>query len=336
MLDPNNHTLDTIIAGQLADPESHWGLGSFGAIAEFTRDRDEDVTLDLSAHAMSAVTPRGGIRIVPPMGLRPVAFETAAGVSWNQNFALCLPAEAASMNRRGVLTEVGPDTDALRDDDKQSVLFDLGLAIPHVDALIRVPDQAVAAQLRMHTGKNVFAPDSTAMHIILAANPHRVFVRRCGRIEVYQPIPPHDGRSPEGPHTHVLPKLLAHGRTHAATEPIPDGWVPCLSVYPAHPAKDPLGRAKPFQPARHTAFQALLRAYGDPETIMLKTQVVAAVVSGKAPSEKESEDRFARACIRIALRQVQASGLTSPSLGLWLEKYERPGAQDTSDISGCH
>ncbi|MGB7260140.1 MAG: hypothetical protein WBD48_18875 [Pseudolabrys sp.] len=336
MLNPTNQTLNTILAGQLADPESHWGLGTFGAIAEFTRDRDEPVVLDLSASKLSAVTGRGGIRIVPCAGLRPTAFETAAGLSWNQNFALCLPADAAAMNRRTALTELGRDTEALRDEDRQSVLFDLGLAIPHVDACIRVRDKAVAEQLRAQVGKNVWAPDSTAMTTILAANPHRVFVSRCGRIEVYQPIPPHDGRSPEGPHTHVLPKLLAHGRTHAATEPIPDGWVPCLSVYPAHPAKDSFGRAKPFQPARHDAFQAMLRAYGDPEIIMLKTQVSAAIAGGEAPPSADRDDRFARACIRIALRQAQASGLVSPSLGLWLEKFERSGPQDRSDISGCH
>lgn len=53
-------SLETILAGQLADPRSDWGFGSFGAIAEFTRDHDEPATLDLAA--LSAVTPRGGIR----------------------------------------------------------------------------------------------------------------------------------------------------------------------------------------------------------------------------------------------------------------------------------
>ncbi len=46
-----------------------------------------------------------------------------------------------------------------------------------------------------------------AMAMILAANPHRVFLSRLGRIEVYQPIPPPSGKSPQGPHTHVLPQL---------------------------------------------------------------------------------------------------------------------------------
>lgn len=93
------------------------------------------------------------------------------------------------MHRRASLTEIGPDAEALRDEDKQSVLFDLGLEIPHVDALIRVRATAATEQLRAQTEKNVFAPDSSAMRIILAAHPHRVFISRCGRVEVYQPIP---------------------------------------------------------------------------------------------------------------------------------------------------
>ena len=56
------------------------------------------------------------------------------------------------------------------------------------------------------------------MGMILAANPHRVFISRLGRIEVYQPIPPPSGKSPEGPHTHVLPRLLQSRRTHPATD----------------------------------------------------------------------------------------------------------------------
>jgi len=327
-------SLEQILAAQLADPESHWGLGSFGAIAEFTRGRDEPVRLDLAG--LTAVTARGGIRIALGAGVRPVAFETAAGASWNQNFTLCLPAEDAAMHGRATLTELGPDADALREEDKAGTLFDLGLAIAHVDAMIRVDDAAAIEKLRLQAGKSVFAPDSTAMSAILAVHPHRVFASRCGRIEVFQPIPPPHGRSPEGPHTHVLPKLLSARRTHAATEPIPEGMAPCLSVYPAHPAKDALGRSKPFQPARHDAFQALLRAYGDPEMITLKTEIAAALAGGKAPRALGPENRFARACVRVALRQAQASGLHSSALDQWLAQYERPGAEDRSDMSGCH
>ncbi|MBI4365973.1 MAG: hypothetical protein HY543_04060 [Deltaproteobacteria bacterium] len=324
--------LANMLADQLADPDSHWGLGSFGAIAEFTRDRDEPVELS----ALSAVTDRGGISIHACDGVRATAFETVAGSGWNQNVVLCLPVVAAAMNGRAVLSELGPDRDALRDEDKKAVLFDLGLAIPHVDAFIRLRDPAVIARLRGYAGQNVFAPGNDAMSLILAAQPHRVFVSRCARVEVYQPIPPHDGRSPQGPHTHVLPKLLAQGRTHAATEPIPEGLVPCLSFYPAHPLKDALGHVSPFEAGRHDAFQALLRRYGDPEMIALTHRVAAAVASGEMPSRADRGSRYERACIRIALRQLRAAGVATPSLALWLEKYERPGSQGHYDISGCH
>lgn len=323
-----------VLAEQLADPDSHWGLGGFGAIAEFCRDRDEAAAP--GAPDMSLVTARGGIRIAGCAGARLVAYETAAGAGWNQTLSLCLPLDAAAMSRRAVLTEIGPDADALRAEDRDGILFDLGLSLPHVDAMVRVRDAETVARLRAHAGKSVFAPDSGAMGVILAANPHRVFVSRCGRVEVYQPIPPPDGRSPEGPHTHVLPKLLAHNRTHAATEPVPDGWAPCLSVFPAHPVKDAFGRATPFVAERHRAFQSLLDVYGDPAMTALKARVTQAVAAGEAPFADIGDDRFARACIRVALRQMQASGLRAPSLALCLEKYERHGAKEDGDMSGCH
>ena len=138
--------------------------------------------------------------------------------------------------------------------------------------------------LRGHAGRSVFEPGNPAMGLILRHSPHRVFVTRAGRAEVYQAIPAHGGVSPEGPHTHVLPKLLAHGRTHAATEPIPAGWVSCAHSYPAHPLRDGYGRAIPFDAARHQRFQSLLRQFGDPAHVGLKDQIAAALASGEKPS----------------------------------------------------
>ena len=125
------------------------------------------------------------------------------------------------MNARTALTDLGADSAALRERDRDAVLFDLGLGALQVDCCVRIADPEIAAQLRAHCGQPVFC--SSAMGIILATNPHRVFLSRLGRIEVFQPIPPPDGKSPDGPHTHVLPGLLRHRRTHSATEPIPDG-----------------------------------------------------------------------------------------------------------------
>jgi hypothetical protein len=312
------------LAAQMADPRTNWSLGTFGAIAEFARDVDEPLTLSRSDAALAAVTARGGIRIEPPKGVRLFASESTTRDSWNHRVALCLPERQCAMNRRTALTELGPDEEALREQDRGSMLFDLGLGTLQVDVCVRVADPDVAAELRSHSGRALFDPSNPAISVILAANPHRIFMSQLGRIEVYQPIPLADGKSPTGPHTHVLPKLLHHRRTHAATELVPEGWIPCGHLYPAHPAKDALGRPRPFDPLRHLAFQKMLRDFGDPGLYALKQRVVAAIAAGEDPSAIAiGDDRMARTSIRAALRQLKAAGDMSPSLTTWLSAHER-------------
>ncbi len=323
-------TISSFLTGQIMDGETQWSLGTFGAIAEFARDPDEPVDLACDSCSISAATARGGVRVELQPDLRLIAFETTTKESWNHRIALCLPVDRCAMHQRSVLTEIGPDAGALRAADREAVLFDLGIGALQVDVCVRVSDPQVAAQLRAHCGAPVLAPGNAAMGVILATSPNRVFISRLGRIEVCQPIPPHDGRSPEGPHTHVLPDLLKHRRTHAATEPIPDGLVPCAHVYPPHPAKDALGEARAFDPARHDAFQAMLRMFGDPDQIALKQRVFAAVVAGESPSVVSvTNSRFARTNVRVALRQLRATEQVTPALAAWMAAHEPSRAEMT-------
>ena len=48
------------LASQLADADTAWSLGTFGAIAEFTRDADEAAAISRADDMISAVTARGG------------------------------------------------------------------------------------------------------------------------------------------------------------------------------------------------------------------------------------------------------------------------------------
>src|SRR3546814_4128565 len=98
-------------------------------------------------------------------------------------------------------------------------------------------DPALLAVLRAEVGRSVLTPDSAAMRAIKLAepSPNRVAVSKAGRIEVYARLPSRlkgDTASPEGPHTHLLPDLLKHARTHAATVPVPDGLVPVATIHP--------------------------------------------------------------------------------------------------------
>ncbi len=312
------------LAEQAADSEVAWSLGTFGAIAEFTRDADEAATLDRNGDVISVMTPRGALRIDAHPHLRPIATESLTKESWSHRVALCLPHDSCAMSGRTALSEIGPDRAALREEDRDAILFDLGLGALQVDVCVRSRDPIVVEKLRSCAGKSVFAPDSVAMGVILAANPHRVFASRLGRVEVFQPIPPPNGKSPSGPHTHVLPKLLAHGRTHAATEPLPDGWVPCAHLYPPNPIRDKFGRSRVFQAGHHAAFQILLTRFGDPQLLALKQSVIEAVTAGHEPVAGASpSERVARTTVRVALRQMQASDRSSAALAAWLSAYDR-------------
>lgn len=325
----------SLIRDELATVTTQWNLGTFGAIAEFLRDPGEPVELGDSPDRLFAVTDRGGIGFDDLSEVRLFASETAVGSGWSHRVALCLPEAACTMNRRSVLTELGPDEKALRPQDRAGILFDMGLGTLQVDIYIRTSDPNLIATLRAVTGKSLFEPGNPAMGAIVAKGPHRVFISRAGRCEVYQPIPPADGRSPEGPHTHVLPQLLRNGRTHAATEPVPNGWVPFAHLVPAHPLKDAMARPRPWDGAAHERFQALLAAIGDPELTALKHQLLEAIQGGSDPSGfDEPATKFARHTLRVTLRQLR-SGPKQPGLPRWLEVFDKQEpANDDADAYG--
>jgi hypothetical protein len=321
------------ISGQLEDADAQWSLGTFGAIAEFMRDPDEPAEISRTETSIAAVTARGGIRIEARPDVRLVAFETITTQAWSQRVALCLAERSAAMGERSALTELGPDTQALRPQDRGAILFDLGLDALQVDACVRTADQELIARLRECAGRSLFAPDNPAMGLILRHSPHRAFMTRCGRTEVYQPIPAPGGTSPQGPHTHVLPKLLAHRRTHAATEPIPRGLVSCAHLYPAHPLRDGYGRARAFDTARYAAFQRILSRYGDIEHVKLKRNVAKALAAGAGPAAiAMPADRYAQAYIRVALRQIKASDGPSPSLTAWFAAHDHGPDSDEAEL----
>ena len=322
---------------QVINPDTLWSLGTFGAIAEFSRDATEAVRISTSGSDISAVTGRGGLTLHMVEQLRPFASESITMLNWAHRVALCLPKSACEMSRRSVLTELGPDRGALRVEDRGHTLFDLGLDALQTDLCVRVGDEATVAQLREHVGGSVFEPGNPAMGIILASNPHRVFISRVGRVEVYQPIPPTNGKSPEGPHTHVLPKLLKAKRTHPATELVPADWVPCAHFYPAHPLRDAMGEPRPFDHARHEAFQRMLDAYGSPVGVDTKGKVMAAIAKGQPPwISNIAADRVVRTNIRVALRQLKALQHPSPAIPAWLEAFDRIEATEVDEDGVQH
>lgn len=291
-----------LLVEHLNDAGSSWMCGRFGAIAEFHRDEDEPVAIATSP-ALSAATDRGAMRLMPLPELQPIAYETVSKcMTWGQGVALCLPEAEARMSGRSVVAELGPDREAVRLQDRDAILFDLGLGGRYTEICVRTDDAEALMLLRAICGKSLFTHGHDFLHRLPQLSPHRVFRCKLGRVEVYNPVPPETGKSPEGPHTHVRQRLLALRRNHAATVPVPAGHFAGMTLYPRHPLRragdnhdgEPIG----FDATRYDAFQKILNRYGDPALLKGKQ----AALDGKM-SERDLATRVERIGFRIGQRQ---------------------------------
>lgn len=309
----------------LGDAGWHWGIGVLGAIGEFSRDPWES----WRAIENGLVTARGGIQLRPDPQARLAAHEAISRREghWQQGLAWCLDVRLASLGEpHEVVTELGPDETPLRPRDQGAILFDMGLGFAHLRACVRSDDPIMIAALRQGCGQPLLEAGNPAGAAILRHSPARVFLSPAGRIEVYQAIPPPDGRTPDGPHSHLLPVLLRSRRTHPATTHLPDGVVPLLEAFPPHPLSDALGNAAPFDARRHDAFQSLMARHGSAAVLAEKRSVLAALAARLPPHALEkASTRETRAARRVALRQAGHTMPGHAALPAWRDAWDRPG-----------
>lgn len=223
--------LAKLVEDHLRSPASGFSIGCLGALAEF-QDVDARVPSNRSNGLIEARSPRGGLRIDSANAVSAVAYETlsAAVDAWQCGVVLVANETTIRTSARSVLTELEPDINAMRDEHRNDVLFDLGVGMPHIDFCIRTSDSSLIKDLRCHVGTPVIEASHRALECIIESSPHRVVMSAIGRIEVYQPIDRH--QTPNGPHTHLLPDLLAKRRTHSANIPVPSGHLPLLTCIP--------------------------------------------------------------------------------------------------------
>ncbi|MEM1345048.1 MAG: hypothetical protein AAGI34_10785 [Pseudomonadota bacterium] len=327
------------LESHLQDWQAGWSVGSFGAIAEFHQDADEAALVEAP---LTRATARGAIRIERLDGVVPVAWEALSKnpARWQQGVALCLPVDEARASGRRVLTECGPDAGAIRPEDRTAILFDMGLAQANIDFCIRTDDPALLACLRAEAGRSLLEPGNPAMGAILKAHPHRVSLSAIGRCEVYQKIGGSDtgGVSPAGPHTHVLPKLMAAGRSHSANTPIPEALMPGMMLHPANPTMGTLGEDRAFDDALFARFQRLLEAWGAPEYVAAKGRVWAAMDADRlpeaCPETDQASSRVERTALRNAIRQRARGHGVSALVAAWSAALDRGAITADEDMPG--
>lgn len=296
-----------LIADLALDPGHGWSIGSFGAIGEFVRDADEPASIRREAASIEIVTPRGAMRIAPQIPLTPIAWDSLSsdGESWGHQLAFCCTRPQTASR---VIRDLGPDRAALREEDRADRLFDLGVGSGVVTMALRTADAALIAALTAHDGEAVLSAPSIMVEV-LRAQPHRVLLSPAGRVEVFQPIPPADGKSPLGPHTHLLAKLVPKDRPHSANVPIPDGFQSALSLHPRSPWRTMLGERHDFVPATDAAFAPYLERFGLADDRAVDTLIRTLVGQGAVPEFADwPESRRGRTKARIVLRRLAAAG----------------------------
>ncbi len=259
-------SIGPLLVRHLADPTSSWSVGELGVLAEF---HHHGATLQPDPYTV--ITGGGAIRVCERDDIVPLAYETPSANPrlWNHGVVFCLPADKAGMSRRSSVTEIGPDTESILQGAHGEVLFDLGLGLRTADFMVRTRDPALLSILRTACGRR-WIDDAALNDAIVAASPHRVIVSRLARVEISNAIPAPDGFSPDGPHTHLLPAIMRRERVHDANIPVPAGMLPCLTLYPAHPARDAEGRERAFDAGLHLAYQDLLKGLGHPDYLAAK------------------------------------------------------------------
>jgi hypothetical protein len=294
------------IADLASDPANGWSIGSLGAIGEFVRDPGEPVDIRRGTDRIEIVTARGAMRIDRDPAMIGVAWDSlsADGESWGHALAFCLPRPDSGAR---VVCEIGTDRGAIRREDAEAVLFDMGVGSGCVRMCARTTDPDLIAALRAAEGRPLLAVHGI-MGAVLSAQPHRIMLAPSARIEVYQPIPPADGKSPEGRHTHLLTKLTPKDRPHSANVPIPDGWQSALSMHPQSPWRTVTGKRHPFEPGIDAAFAPILERFGLPEDRAVAAALAQAVEESSPHLSQWPDSRRGRATARIVLRRLAAAG----------------------------
>lgn len=207
-------------------PGAAWSMGVWGAVAELVRATGERLQTRFTGDALILRTRGGRMRVEPHPGLR--VFELDAGRDRPARLVLTMHRSRLAP-APSVVTELGPDRDSLVESARDHVLFDLGVGSASARFLVRTEESALISALRAARGRRLLdAPELVAE--LVARSPARVVVAPIGRIEIDTPIgqPGH-----VGPHTHLVPALLAEGREIDPGLELPPDYAPCASFHPA-------------------------------------------------------------------------------------------------------
>lgn len=206
-------------------------MGVVGAVGEFTAADGEAVDVWMEDDHIFAATTDAALRFKIDDDIRALTFEPYDTPIPQSRIVLAVKRERGRLPVADCLCDLGEDNASLIDEDPGHV-FDLGLGRKEVRFCVRVAQGAARDALNRAQGEPFLQCLPRIGAALLAESPTRVIETALGRMEVQGRIPPPGGRSPDGPHTHLLPDHLASGRAMPTGMDLPRAYLPGAIFYP--------------------------------------------------------------------------------------------------------
>jgi predicted Fe-S protein YdhL (DUF1289 family) len=216
----------TWVAATITDRRGTWVTGMPGAVAEFPCQEGREVAAELREGLILGRASDALFRLRVHDRLRAFTFPGDSPV------VLGLPKARLTLPIACTFTELGKDRDAVNATHSEQTLFDFGLGRRCSRFCIRT-DGELVERLHSLTGQPCSRVFKELGAAIIAEGSTRVVQSELARIEVFSPIPPTDGKSPAGAHTHFLPQLLQAGDEIPPALTLPDYAAPMAIFYPA-------------------------------------------------------------------------------------------------------
>jgi predicted Fe-S protein YdhL (DUF1289 family) len=206
-------------------PNIGWSIGVYGAVAEFVTKNATIPEIKIGDDGLILRTSGGSLRLRPPPGTR--MFELVDAGKLERRVLALHRSRLRAVPAIGV-TELGADEDAIGPAHRTERLFDLGVTRSMIRFCVRTGEASLIAALQRANGLDALDPTIGLVPVLLASSPDRVVISPTGRIEVFGPIVRSDRG---GPHTHLLPKLLACGDELDPGFALPEGYAVGASIF---------------------------------------------------------------------------------------------------------
>ncbi|MGH6813474.1 MAG: DUF1289 domain-containing protein [Methylocella sp.] len=220
------------VADSLGQKSGTWALGCYGATAEFICRHDEPCDVSVTGETITAISDRGALQLTIGEHVRGLRLRADHGRHGYRAIFLVVIKARATLPVAITLTPLGRDEGAIRPKCRNDIWFDLGFGRGDLRFCVR----ASTAELRDNLNHASGLPLSDVLRdtgaMIVKHSPARVVESPLGRAEIYTPIPPPGGQSPDGPHTHLSPSHLASGRATPPGIDLPPVYALGASFYP--------------------------------------------------------------------------------------------------------